>query len=82
MLKDKIAPLLASKPNHYFHRMLQGLSDECMFDPDSRPKYNSDNVPCPEAVTMEENTITVDRNTCETSFREACTVDNGKLGCM
>jgi hypothetical protein len=81
-LKDKIAPLLASRPERYLHRMLQEVSDQCiadMFDAESRPTFN--NVTCPEAVTMVENIITFDYNACEASFREACTVDNGKLNC-
>jgi hypothetical protein len=79
-LKDKVEPLLASRPKHYLHRMLQGFSDECFadwLDTESYPASND--VSCPEALTVVGDTVTMDFNACDASFREACTADNGKL---
>lgn len=78
-LKDKVEPLLASRPKHYLHRMLQ-VSDECIadwLDTESYPASND--VSCPEALTVVGDTATIDLNACDASFREACTADNGKL---
>jgi len=77
-LKDKVEPLLASRPKHYLHRMLQGFSDECFadwLDTESYPASND--VSCPEALTVVGDTVTMDFNACDASFREACTADNG-----
>jgi hypothetical protein len=79
-LKDKVETLLASRPKHYLHRMLQGFSDECiadMIDTESYPASND--VSCPEALSIVGDTATIDLNACDASFREACTADNGKL---
>jgi len=54
--------------------MLQELSDEC-----KDTWFYSEIEKCPVSQTVVENTITVDYNACDASFREACTADNGKL---
>jgi hypothetical protein len=82
-LKDKIAPLLVSRPNRYLlrNRMLQ-LSDACIADYFNTPLPNFlDAIEACSSMTQEGDTTFVhDYSPCDVSvLQEACSADNGKF---
>jgi hypothetical protein len=79
-LKDKIAPLLASRPNRYLlrNRMLQ-FSDECIDDAFNALNFFNALSIC-ASRTQEGDTGVYDYSPCDVSLlEEACSADNGKF---